>query len=173
MSNQTARRAQASPPASVPVSVGAGVSSSMTDTGILRRLRTFLLWLAALLSAGAIVELWAANHTEEPLQWVPFVLCGLSLIAIAAALLRPRRGVLLTMRGVMVLMVLGSLLGIYEHVTGNIAFAQEIRPSTAGFDLLLEGLTGANPLLAPGMLAVASLIALAATYCHPALAKNA
>jgi hypothetical protein len=136
----------------------------MSDTRILRRLRTFLLLLAAALSAGAIVELWAAEHTEEPLQWVPFILCGLSLAAITVVLLRPRRGVLLTMRGVMLLMALGSLLGIYEHVTGNLAFAQEIRPNTAGFDLLLAGLTGANPLLAPGMLAVAALIALAATY---------
>lgn len=169
MSSQSSRGAQASAPASA----AAGAVSPMNDTAVLHRLRTFLLWLAALLSAGALVELWAAEHTEEPLQWVPFILCGLSLIAIAAALLRPQRGVLLALRGVMLLMVLGSLLGIYEHVAGNIAFAQEIRPATAGFDLLLEGLTGANPLLAPGMLAVAALIALAATYCHPALAKHA
>ncbi|MFN8468380.1 MAG: hypothetical protein U0X20_22675, partial [Caldilineaceae bacterium] len=63
----------------------------------------------------------------------------------------------------------GSLLGIYEHVAGNIAFAQEILPGTPTADLLLEGLTGANPFLAPGMLAVGALIALAATYGHPAL----
>jgi len=169
MSSKGALGAQAPPPAST----AAGAVGPLRDTAILQRLRTFLLWLAVLLSAGALVELWAADHTEEPLQWVPFVLCGLSLIVLAAALLRPQRGVLLALRGVMVLMVLGSLLGIYEHVAGNIAFAQEIRPTTAGFDLLLEGLTGANPLLAPGMLAVAALIALAATYCHPALAKHA
>ncbi len=137
---------------------------------VLQRLRTYLLLLAGGLSAGAIVELWAANHTEEPLQWVPFVLCGLSLVAIVAALLRPQKGVLLVLRGVMILMIAGSLLGIYEHVAGNIAFAQEIRPGTPTGDLLLKGLTGGNPLLAPGTLAVAALIALAATYCHPALA---
>lgn len=137
---------------------------------VLQRLRTYLLLLAGGLSAGAIVELWAANHTEEPLQWVPFILCGLSLVAIVAALLRPQRGVLLTLRGIMILMIGGSLLGIYEHVSGNIAFAQEIRPGTPAGELLLKGLTGGNPLLAPGTLAVAALIALAATYCHPALA---
>jgi hypothetical protein len=141
-----------------------------TADPVLQRLRIYLLLLAGGLSAGALVELWAAGHTEEPLQWVPFVLCGLSLVAIAAALLRPQRGVLLTLRGVMLLMIAGSLLGIYEHVAGNIAFAQEIRPGTPTGDLLLEGLTGGNPLLAPGTLAVAALIALAATYCHPALA---
>ena len=142
----------------------------ITVDPVLQRLRTYLLLLAGGLSAGAIVELWAANHTEEPLQWVPFVLCGLSLAAIVAALLRPRRGVLLTLRGVMILMIAGSLLGIYEHVAGNVAFAQEIRPDTPTGELLLKGLTGGNPLLAPGTLAVAALIALAATYCHPALA---
>jgi hypothetical protein len=144
----------------------------MSDQGVLARLRTFLLLLAAGLSAGALVELWAAEHTEEPIQWLPFILCGLSLAATLAALLRPQRGVLLALRGIMALMVLGSLLGIYEHVAGNIGFAQEIRPSTAGFDLLLAGLTGANPLLAPGMLAVAALVALAATYYHPALGRS-
>lgn len=144
----------------------------MSDLAILQRLRTFLLLLAAGLSAGAIVELWAVEHMEEPIQWLPFVLCGLSLVAILAALLRPQRAALLALRGVMTLLALGSLLGIYEHVAGNIAFAQEIRPNTAGFDLLLEGFTGANPLLAPGMLAVAALIALAATYYHPALATR-
>ncbi len=141
----------------------------MTSEVVLQRLRTFLLLLAAGLSAGAVVELWAANHTEEPLQWVPFVLCGLSLVAIVAALLHPQQGILLTLRGVMILMIAGSLLGIYEHVAGNIAFAQEIRPGTPAGDLLLEGLTGGNPSLAPGMLAVGALIALAATYGHPAL----
>lgn len=141
----------------------------MSSDVVLQRLRLFLLLLAGGLSAGAIVELLAANHTEEPLQWVPFVLCGLSLVAIVAALLRPQRGVLLTLRSVMILMIGGSLLGIYEHVAGNIAFAQEIRPGTPTGELLLKGLTGGNPFLAPGMLAVGALIALAATYCHPAL----
>jgi hypothetical protein len=139
---------------------------------VLQRLRTYLLLLAGGLSAGAIVELLAASHTEEPLQWVPFVLCGLSFVAIAAALLRPQRGVILALRSVAILMIAGSLLGIYEHVAGNIAFAQEIRPGTPTGELLLEGLTGGNPLLAPGTLAVAALIALAATYCHPALANS-
>ena len=142
----------------------------MSSDVVLQRLRVFLLLLAGGLSAGAVVELWAANHTEEPLQWVPFVLCGLSLVAIVAALLRPQRGVLLTLRGVMIIMIAGSLLGIYEHVAGNVAFAQEIRPGTPTGELVLKGLTGGNPLLAPGTLAVAALIALAATYCHPALA---
>ncbi len=144
----------------------------MNDQQVLARLRTFLLLLATGLCVGALVELWAVDHTEEPLQWVPFILCGLGLVALAVALLRPQRGVLLTLRGVMALMVLGSLLGVYEHVAGNIAFAQEIRPNTTGIALLLAGFTGANPLLAPGMLAIGALIALAATYYHPALASR-
>jgi len=144
----------------------------MRNDVVLQRLRTFLLLLAAGMSLGAIVELWAANHTEEPLQWVPFVLCGLSIVVILAALLRPQRAVLITLRVVMVLMIAGSVLGIYEHVEGNIEFAQEIHPNLNASALLLEGLTGGNPLLAPGTLAVAALIALTATYYHPALAAR-
>ena len=103
-------------------------------------LPSVLLLLAAAISAGAIVELWAADHTEEPIQWLLFFLCGLSLDAVVAALLRPRPGVLVTMRSTMTLMVPGSLLGIYEHVAGNTAFAQEICPDTAGGDVLSSSL---------------------------------
>ena len=38
---------------------------------------------------GTIAELFLAKHYEDPLQFVPFVLCGVGLIAVAAALRRP------------------------------------------------------------------------------------
>jgi hypothetical protein len=37
---------------------------------------------------------------------------------------------------------------------------------------LLEALTGAAPLLAPGVLALAGVLAIAATYYHPALGRT-
>jgi hypothetical protein len=64
----------------------------------------------------------------------------------------------------MVLVALGSLFGIYEHVEGNIGFAREIQPNSPTFQLVMSGLRGANPLLAPGTLAVAAVLALSATY---------
>lgn len=144
----------------------------MEMTIVERRLRVFLLGLAGFMCAGTVVELLLAKHTETAIQLIPFVLCGLGLIAVIAALLRPRRGTLVALRVVMGLLIAGSLLGVYEHVEHNLEFALEIRPNAALSDIWFKGLSGANPLLAPGILSLAAVIAIAATYYHPALGKR-
>jgi hypothetical protein len=47
----------------------------------------------------------------------------------------------------------------------------EMRPSAVWSDVWFEALRGAAPLLAPGILALAAIIAIAATYEHPALVR--
>ena len=121
---------------------------------------------------GTTVELFLAKHYEDPLQLVPFVLCGVGLIAVVAVLRRPQRARLLALRGVMSLLLLGSLLGVYEHLVNNFAFELDMRPSAIWSDVWFQALTGAAPLLAPGILAVAAVVAIAATYAHPALARR-
>lgn len=135
----------------------------------LARLRRFLLALAGLMFAGTVVELAFREHTEEPVQFIPFFLCGLGIAAAAAALLRPERWTLLALRASAILVGLGSLVGMYYHIAGNIAFQLETRPGTAGFELAQAALGGAAPLLAPGILALAGVLAFTATYAHPAL----
>ena len=41
----------------------------MNDSMILARLRRFLFVLAALLCVGTFVELWSAEHYQEPIQF--------------------------------------------------------------------------------------------------------
>jgi len=144
----------------------------MSDAVVLSRLRRFLLGLAAFMSAGTIVELALTEHWENAVQILPFVLCLLSLVAIVVTLLRPRRGFVRMLRWVMVLAFIGSLFGVYEHIEHNIEFALEIRPNAVITDVFLDALAGANPLLAPGMLAFTALLALAATYYHPVLTEQ-
>jgi len=144
----------------------------MSPADILLRLRRFLLVFSVVLLGGALLELWLIEHTEDPVQFIPFVLCGLGMLAALAALLRPRRATLLTLRACMALVVFGTLLGIYLHVEGNLALQREISPNAAAGATLFAALGGANPLLAPGILAVAAVLALAATYRHPALGKE-
>lgn len=144
----------------------------MNSNDVLRRLRLFLLVLAGLVFAGAVVELVLSEHTETLVQWIPFILSGLGIVAILAALISPQRLTLMALRLVMVLVVLGSLLGVYVHLVNNIGLELEIRPNATVFSVFMEALKGASPLLAPGMLAVAAIIALAATYYHPALLSN-
>lgn len=90
---------------------------------------------------------------------------GLGLIAGLAALLRPRRGTLLALR----LVIAGAALGCYERIENNLELVREIRPSAALSQIWLQVLRGASPLLAPGILALAATLAIAATYYHPAL----
>ena len=141
----------------------------MTTDVILARLRRFLLVIAGLLLTGTILELWVINHTKEAIQWLPFILCGVGLVVVGAALLRPQRSSLMTLRWVMGVVTLGSVFGVIEHVESNLGFVLEIHPN-ATFDQIVSGaLGGANPLLAPGMLGLAAVLAIAATYYHPAL----
>jgi hypothetical protein len=144
----------------------------MTDAVVLLRLRQFLLATSAALFVGAVIELWLVGHTEAFVQLLPFGLCALGLVAVLVTLFSPRRIQLLFMRASMGLIVLGSLFGVYEHVVNNIAFQREIHPNATSREVLMGAIGGANPLLAPGILALAAVLALAATYSHPALLKN-
>lgn len=139
----------------------------------LARLRRFLLALPAVMLAGAVVELLLVEHTEDPLQLTPFVLCGLGALGAVAALVRPARPSLWALRVLMLLVAAGSLLGVYLHVESNYQLEREVYPDKPATQLMLGALGGGNPLLAPGVLAVAALLAVAATYQHPALARAA
>jgi len=136
----------------------------MSAAEVLRRLRLFLLALASLLFAGTLFELWLVNHTEDAIQWLAFVLGGIGLVATLTVLVRRGPATLLLLRLCMPLVIVGGLFGVYQHVFNNIAFEQEIQPNATLRHLFWRGLSGANPLLAPGTLAVAGLLSLAATY---------
>lgn len=137
------------------------------------RLRVALLLIAGLICIGTPLELLLTEHYTEIPQLIPFGLCGLGLVALVAALIRPGRGVLRALRVAMTLLAGSGLLGIVLHLVNNYAFELEIRPGTAAADVLIPALKGANPLLAPGVLALAGLLAILATYYHPLLGKRA
>ncbi len=144
----------------------------MTAAEVLGQLRRFLLVLSILLFGGALIELWLVGHTADKIQWLAFGLAGLGAIAALVVLFVPGRAAVRVVRICMVVVVLGSLFGIYEHVTGNIAFAREIQPDLPTGDAAWKGVQGANPLLAPGILAIAAVLTLSATYRHEITASN-
>lgn len=136
----------------------------MSPAEVLQRLRRFLLVLSVLLFGGAVVELWLVNHTEDLVQWLAFILSITGALAALLVLFRPQRATVRILRVCMVLVAVGSLYGVYAHVEGNIAFAREIQPNSPTVELVVSGLRGGNPLLAPGILVVAASLALSATY---------
>jgi len=136
----------------------------MTAAEILSRLRRFLLLLSLFLFGGALVELSLVGHTKELVQWIAFALAGAGAFTLLLVLFRLSPATVRTLRVCMFLVVLGSMFGMYEHFSGNVAFAREIQPDSTTSRLFWRGLQGGNPLLAPGVLAVAAILALSATY---------
>lgn len=145
----------------------------MIERVALRRLRVFLHLFAAGLFVGTIAELLSAKHYADPVQLVPFALCGLGLLALAAVWVSPERRVLWGVGLLMGVIASGSLLGIYEHIQGNIDLVHEIHRNPTNRQLIDAVLTGRNPLLAPGTLAVAAGIAIAGLYATSKLALSA
>ncbi len=144
----------------------------MNAAEVLRRLRRFLLLLSLALFIGALVELWLVEHTQDLIQWLAFALAGAGALATLLAMLRPGRASVRVLRVCMALVVLGSLFGVYEHIAGNIAFEREIQPNASTGRLVSRGLRGGNPLLAPGLLAVAAVLALSSTYRYTIPARD-
>lgn len=136
----------------------------MNTAEVLRRLRLFLLALATMLFAGTLLELYLVNHTEDAIQWIAFVLGGLGLFLSLMVLVRRGPVTVRLLRWGMVVVILGSVFGVYQHVSNNVAFEQEILPGASWRHLFWRGLSGANPFLAPGTLAIAGLLSIAATY---------
>ena len=144
--------------------ISAAEPSTTNASEVLRRLRKFLLVLSLLLFAGALIELWLVGHTVEFVQWIAFVLAGAGALSVTITLFHIGPATVRILRLCMIVVALGSLFGIYQHISGNVAFAREIHPDSSTSQLFWRGLQGGNPLLAPGVLAVAALLALSATY---------
>lgn len=135
--------------------------------------RAFLLVISPSVFAATVVELILVEHYEGFVQLIPFILCGVGILTVAVLAWRQTRVVLRAGRVILVLIALGSIYGWYEHIAHNIAFELEIRPTATTGDVFWEALSGASPLLAPGILALGAILAYAATYKHPALRGRA
>ena len=143
----------------------------MSAEVLVERFRRLLFGVSAAIFALTPVELVLAKHYDTGVKLIPFVLCAVGLLAVLAAWLRPRRQTLLLLRGLMLVIIVGSVLGSVEHLSGNLEFALETHPGAPLSTLLVTALQGASPLLAPGILALAALLGIGATHAHPALAR--
>jgi predicted membrane channel-forming protein YqfA (hemolysin III family) len=129
-------------------------------------LRRFALALCLLGVVTTPIELVLMHHYNDKDQIMPFVFLGLAAIGIVAAWFRPSAKVLRGVRVLMVLVVLGSGIGVMEHLKAN--YRDATRGGGAAPNLIEMVLTGFAPLLAPGILAQVGLLGLAFTYKHPA-----
>lgn len=136
----------------------------MNNGSIADRLRNFMLLLAGLCFIGTVVELWFIGHMETTLQFTPYILSAVGLITVTLAWLYPSRKMVPALRVVMAILFLSGFFGMAEHLYHNWLFELEIRPNTTSGEALAKAFTGANPLLAPGILSLAATLAIASTY---------
>jgi hypothetical protein len=98
------------------------------------------------------------------MQLVPLVLCAVGLVAVLLAWKRPARDTVQTMRALMLVTAGASLLGMWQHIQGNVGFIHEMHPNVSGWPLIVGALTGRAPLLASGALAATGAVAIVATF---------
>lgn len=144
----------------------------MQYSSVEQQLRGFLLGVSGFILLGTIVELMLIEHTGDIVQWIPFILCGLGLLSLLWFWISPSKRTLYTVRGVMVMLALGSVFGVYEHFVTNYAFSMEIHPAYTALENMGVAIKGASPMLAPGILFLAALLAAVMTYKHPILKKE-
>ncbi len=128
------------------------------------RLRAVLLGIAAAGFAGMIAELLLVEHWGLPWQITPFTLSAVAIVSIFLFALRPRVLTAVLLRLVMASVIAGAALGMYQHVAGNAAFEREIHVGASTGAVLWGALRGVAPAMAPGGLAMAALVAVAATW---------
>jgi hypothetical protein len=141
----------------------------MSQSAVVQQLRRFLLGVVAVIFIVTVFELILLDHTEETLQWIPFIVSGIGLLATLGGWIAPSQIAIRFLRWVMIGVALASLVGIYLHFSGNLAFTREINPSFTLSESIWPAMKGSYPLLAPGILFLAGILGLAATYRHPAL----
>lgn len=124
--------------------------------------RQFLLLLSFSTFVFIPLELVLSGHTEGLIQWVPFIASGCGIITLLLWKFYPNQGTVTAVRLVMLSVCATCAWGMYEHFIHNLEFELEIRPGSTVLDVLWPTLSGASPLLAPGILLLAGIMALAA-----------
>lgn len=143
----------------------------MAQRDVTQQLRRFLLGVVAAILVITPFELVLLEHTEELLQWIPFLVSGLGLLAVGGVWFAPGTTSLKIFRWVMVAVALSSFAGVYLHFSSNLSFTREINPSYTLKESLWPAIKGSNPLLAPGIMFLAGVLGLSAIYRHPLLSE--
>lgn len=135
-------------------------------------LRRILLAILAFGIVGLVPELLLLEHVKSPTQLIPFALLVLMAVGVGLVYFRPNRTNLRLFQVLMILVALGSLMGVWEHLEGNLEYVRELSPTLSGLPLLWKALHKGAPVLAPGMMLQMALLGLAFTFRHPAWGKR-
>ena len=137
-----------------------------TASGTGSRLRILTLLIFVTSAAGSMCDLVLLGHFDDPRQWAPLLLLPAGLLVLAWH--RIQRGHLGTraFQCAMVLFIVSGVVGVWFHYSANAEFELQISPSTNGWQVVRESLSGPAPALAPATMVQLGLLGL--TYTYPA-----
>ena len=136
------------------------------------QLRLLLGVVLAAATVGVALELILLEHYEEWQQWLPLAALPVGLFSVLGVLFGRSAFALGIHLVVMIGFVLVGTLGVFLHYRGNAEFELEMVPELGGLDLIIESLTGATPVLAPGTMVLLGLLGLILVYRHPRLRSD-
>jgi len=141
-------------------------------------LRVCLTALSALCVLATATELAMLRHWDSTVQLIPWFALGILVVAIALFWVRRTRTTIRVVRGLLALVAIASIVGIYEHLHENFIAGPLDYRYTDRWDQMsrwsqwwaaFSKTVGPAPTLAGGVLLQAALLLYAATLRHPAL----
>ena len=111
-----------------------------------------------IMMVGTALELYLLEHYEDVQQLIPLLCIGACLLIILILLFRRTRPLMELFKVVLGLSAISGLYGTFLHLQANFEFEQEMKPTTGGWELFVESLSGALPTLAPGSMIVFALL---------------
>jgi hypothetical protein len=131
----------------------------------LSTIRTVILTVLMLGTAGLLAELALIAHYEDATQWIPLALLAVALVALVVDLALARSWTQLLIQLTMVLIVAAGVLGVYFHFSGSREFQLEMDPQMRGTTLVWHVLRAKSPpTLAPGSMIQLGILGLGYAY---------
>ena len=134
--------------------------------------RKALLFIMLLGFTGTWVELLLLKHTEGFWQLVPVILTIAGSLLVLWCWISGRSASVRALQLTSALLLVSGIVGVVQHLLGNIGHEQESNPGLAGFELYKLAAMGSTPLLAPGVMLQLGLLGVLYAYRHPALTRK-
>ena len=110
------------------------------------------------MTIGTLLELYLLNHYENILQLIPVFCIAIALISSMFIYFRRSKASFNIFKIVLFLTSISGISGVFFHLQANYGFEQEIKPTANFWELFLESISGAFPVLAPLSMVVLALI---------------
>lgn len=110
------------------------------------------------MAIGTCAELLLLHHYEDQWQLAPIVLILLSTVVFVLSLWKASKALIKLFKILMIGCAASGIIGAWFHLKANMEFEKELHPSSSGWTLISETLSGALPALAPGSMIVFALI---------------